>query len=95
MAVKSIKIGKTNLTFVFRHKFEKNLTSLDIIQHGRNEYKIGLWYKNYKIVGKKSFKNPKKWSENLVTEHMIGCDLILCKFWVTVDNNGMKLEIDI
>lgn len=85
--IRSIKIGKTKFTFVFRHKWDKN--TLDEIKYN-TEYRLGLWFKKYKIVGAKNFNKPKEWGKNLVNDYMIGIDLIVCKLWVSFNRGGLR-----
>jgi hypothetical protein len=88
-----------NFTFVFRHKYEKygedeegeKLTDQMIMW---NDYKLGFWYKNYQVVGKKNFHILKEWDNNLVREHMFGIYLLICEAWFTVSKGGMHLDTD-
>jgi len=95
MAVAHLKIGKVNFTFVFRHRFERH----EGVEKFWNNFEfraweLGLWYKHNKMVGKKEFKTPAKWKNNLVSSHMIGINLILCKTWIEFNKGGMSIEID-
>ena len=95
MAIGRMKIGNVNFTFVFRHKFEKPKDTVDEFRSRQywKEWKIGLWYKFSKMVGKKEFNKPSKWKNNLVGSHMIGCHLLLCKFWVEFNRGGMQISL--
>ena len=88
-----LKIGKLEFTFVFRHKFEKDLDALDKITMWK-EYKLGLWYKRYQIVGRKNFKDVSEWKNNHVYQYMVGINLIVCNAWFTVCKGGMSLKIN-
>jgi len=77
--IKKIKIKGLNLKFVFRHKWENTEKLVDPF---KNELRLGIWAKRYKVVGTKDFSDPNKWKNNLVNKYMIGIDLIICKFWV-------------
>lgn len=89
--VKSIKIGQANLTFVFRHKWDKE--SKERYSMEFREYRIGLWCRKRKIVGVKEFKQPSRWHKNLVGSYMVGIDLIVCKVWVSFNKGGMSLSL--
>lgn len=86
-----IKIGGFKFTFVFRHKFEKNLKTFDRLILWR-DFKLGLWYKRSRLVGEKNSNKPCEWKNNLVNEHMVGINLIICKAWFTVSKGGLSLK---
>lgn len=93
MAAKSIEIGKWNITFVFRHKWEKFDESVEIFRHKMNfrDWKLGLWFKQSKILGKKGFIRP---DHHLVNSYMLGIDLLVCKAWVSWNKDGLELKIE-
>jgi hypothetical protein len=84
--VKTLNIGKLHLSFVLRHRWEKELL-FRVMEDGY--YKLGIWLKKSKIVGRNDFKTPTKWKNNLVRSWMLGFDLLLFTFWVEADCNGM------
>lgn len=86
-----LKIGKLRIVFVFRHRFEKDLDALEKSVEWR-EYRLGLWYKKNKVVGKKNSNKVSEWKNNLVNQYMIGINLIICKAWFTVSKGGLNLE---
>jgi hypothetical protein len=88
--VGKLKIGKVELTFVFRHKWDTKSKMMKYNLEFR-DYRVGIWFKVSKIVGSKNFNNPQKWSDNLVNDYMIGVDLIICKMWVEFNRGGMSL----
>lgn len=87
--VGKLKLGKINLTFVFRHRWDDN----DKIKYNPefSDYRIGFWFKIKKIVGSKNFNDPNKWKDNYVNDYMIGINLIICKMWVSFNRGGMSL----
>ena len=91
--VKRFEIKGLNLTFVFRHRFEKHKEAYEKYGHSSmfRKYELGIWFRPVKIVGRKEFKTPNKWKNNLVGSYMLGVDLILCKCWVEVNYGGMVL----
>ncbi len=89
--IKRLKIGENKFTLVFRHKWD-NKDEYKILSEF-NDYRIGLWFKINKIVGKKEFNTPDEWSNNLVNNYMLGLDLIICKMWVTFCRGGVTLKI--
>lgn len=85
--IKKIKLGKTEFLFVFRHKWDnRNKQTYD---SNFRDYRLGIWFKRSKIVGKKGFNKPKEWKNNIVNDYMIGINLIICKMWVTFTRGGM------
>lgn len=95
MVIGKFKINELDFTFVFRHRFEKdeNNKLIDKFTMWR-EWELGLFYKRWKIVGKKDFNKPKKWKNNLIPEYMLGINLLLCKAWFTVSKGGMDLSVN-
>jgi len=93
--VKHLNIGKLQITFVFRHRYEKEdenslMNSFTIWR----EWELGFFYRRFQIVGKKNFHKPKEWGKNLVYEYMLGINLLICKFWFTFVRGGMHIKID-
>jgi len=90
-----IKIFRYEFTFVFRYRYEKGNESelLDKMTMWR-EWRIGLFYRRFQIVGRKKFNEPKEWKNNCVYEYMLGIDLLIYKAWFTVNKGGMTLNID-
>jgi len=89
--IKTFKILKINLSFVFRHKWdEKSKERMDMTFR---DYRIGFWFRKRQIVGSNNFKNVNKWSSNLVNSYTIGVDLFIAKFWISFDLNGMHLNV--
>jgi hypothetical protein len=84
-----LKIGRININFVFRHKWD-NKDEIYNIEF--RDYRIGLWFKKSRIVGSKNFNKPKEWDNNLVNNYMIGIDLIICKMWVSFNRGGCLLK---
>lgn len=90
--VRSLQISKLHVRFVFRHKWDEESRS-GVYSTMFRGYEIGIWYRRNKIVGRKNFKDPKKWGNNLVYSYMMGVDLIICKTWIEFDFGGMHLKI--
>ena len=86
--VLSFNIGKLNISFVFRHKWDKR--SREEFYHPFRDYNLGIWYKSSNIV-----KQGKSLTEknNTTKSHMIGFNLAVRKFWFTFDYNGKHFEI--
>jgi len=93
--LKEFKIFDYDILFVFRHRYEKDDDGEKLINTFTmwREWRLGFFFKKNKAVGKKNFKNPKKWKNNLVNHIMIGIDLLWCKTWVTISKGTIKLEI--
>jgi len=90
--VKNIKILNTRMTFVLRHRWEKDkgLTNYTVWEM-RKRFKLGMWFERQKIVG--PVRKGKDRNEtvgntfndsNLVNQYMIGLNLIVCKAWMTI-----------
>lgn len=84
MGVSQLKIGRTKITFVFRHRFERYDNNVETFRSKMEwrGWEIGLWYRPSKIVGDKNF--------NLVKSYMIGINLLIFKAWVEFNRGGMK-----
>lgn len=83
---KKFKIKNFNVLLVFRHKWDK----LEKTRYGSyfNSYILGFFYKKNKIVGNNNFNKPEEWGKNTVNDYMIGINLIVCKAWISFNNNG-------
>lgn len=76
--IKKFKIKEYNLTFVLRHRFEKDDDGKQLDKYTIwNKWKLGLWFKKNRIVGVKNFNKPKQWSKNLVNGYMLGVSLLI------------------
>ena len=89
-----LRIFGLNFLFVFRHKWDAKAKS-SFYDIDFRDYRLGIWYKCDRMVGSKDFKSPKKWKNNMVNSHMLGLNLVVCKTWVTVDRNGMHMDLEI
>ena len=87
------KIGKANIKFMFRHRFEtpknKSEELLNRMQLWR-EWKIGVWFKTHNAVGEKNVDMPSEWNKNLVKVYTFGLDLLFVKTWITFDFGAME-----
>jgi hypothetical protein len=95
MAIKHFKINKLNLTFVFRHRFEKPDETIGKFRlHSEfRKWELGIWFKANKAVGSKDFKRPDKWKHNMVNTYMLGVNLLLCKAWVDWNIGAMEIDM--
>lgn len=89
--VKRIKLGNLNVLFVLRHRFEKSEKTFEKTFDG---WKISVWSKSYKIVGKKNFKDVKRWQANLVKNYMLGLEFLFFKAWIDIDYGAMRFYPD-
>jgi hypothetical protein len=91
MAIGRLKIGKLNVMFVFRHRWErkddpyKDFQTISMFR----EWELGFWFKPSKMIGVKGFTNPK---HHLVNMYMLGINLLVCKAWVEWDINGLHIK---
>lgn len=86
--VRTCNIKGLNLTFVFRHRWEKK--NRLIVKSEFRKYELGIFYEKNKAVSKKNFKTPKNWT--LVPTFMLGLRLLVCKCWISVDYNVMHFK---
>ena len=95
--VKYLNIGRLQIRFVFRHRWEKFEDKTEKIMNDITmwrEWELGFFFRRFQIVGKKNFHKPKEWGKNLVYEYMFGINLLICKFWFTFVRGGMHIKID-
>jgi hypothetical protein len=88
--IRHIKIKRCNIALVLRHRFEKQKR----FDRTFTRWEIGFWFRKNKIVGINNFSKPSEWNSNLVNSYMIGVELLLFRSWITIDFNGMHLDID-
>jgi hypothetical protein len=91
--IKEFKIGNIEFKFVFRHRFEKDRKK-DFFDFEWKSWTIGLWYKNYQVVGKKHYRVVSEWSKNTITIHQIGFHLLWCKMWIEVGKEALHFGND-
>lgn len=90
---KTYNIGKTKITLVWKYRFSKNKTPLERISEWRG-WKISLWFRRNKIVGRNNFGDPRDWNNNLVNDYMLGFTLLIFKGWINWSRGGMIIKID-
>jgi hypothetical protein len=91
--VKNIHVGKTRFTFVGKYRYSKIQKRADNFMDFR-DWRIGIWFKKNKIVGRNNFSDPKNWKDNFVDNYTVGFDLLIFRWWVTWDKGGMHLGIN-
>ena len=77
------KIRNTDFTFVFKRRTKDKYSSSFI------DYRLGIFYKQSKIVGKKNFNFSKDWNNNLIIDYTIGIDLIVYQIWISFNTNKL------
>jgi hypothetical protein len=83
--VTKIKNSLFRATLVLRHRWESRDKRDYTVYKLRKEYRLGLWYKPYKAVGKADGPLKSLFSEkNLVRGYMIGADLLVCRAWIDI-----------
>ena len=87
---KDFNIGKLNLLFVFRHKWEKEQQR---IYSEFNTKQLGLFWRKDMVVGRRKKGKAMFDSDNLVPSYMFGINLIVCKFWLNLDINSLNIKI--
>jgi hypothetical protein len=91
--IKNINIFGYRINFVFRHRFEKKDEYLLLSEF--RDYKLGVWFKKYKAVGKPKNGPAIIGKDGTLTNcYMLGFDLIFCKFWIDVSHRPLTLKID-
>jgi hypothetical protein len=90
--VKHFTLGKTNITLVFRHRWDNPK------QRSWNrpfpKWELGVWFKKNIIVGSRNFSDSKQWKNNMVNSYMLGVEFLLGRVWIEVDRGGMHLDIE-
>ncbi len=86
-----MKIGIIEFKFVLRHRFEKDRKK-DFFDFEWKSWKIGIWYKNYQVVGKKHYRVISEWGKNTVKIHQIGLHLLWCKMWIEFGKEALHIE---
>lgn len=90
--IKKMKIFGWRINFVFRHKFEKEKSILTKMEW--NDYKLGVWFKKYKAVGKPKDGPAIIGKDGTLTNcYMFGVELILCRFWIDISYRPLTFEI--
>jgi hypothetical protein len=91
MAISEINIGKTEISFVFRHRFEKATTPEEEFNKDMDWrcWELGLWYKKYKVLGKRDFNKP---IGNLIPMYMFGINLLICQAWFSICRGLMNIS---
>lgn len=91
--IKSTNILGYRINLVFRHKYEKDATFLNKMEW--NDYRLGLWFKKYRAVGKPKNKPAIIGKDGLLTNcYMLGFNLLVCKFWIDISYRPLTLKID-
>jgi len=75
---KELNIGKLNIIFVFKHKWEKEQQR---IYSEFNTKQLGLFWRKDMVVGRRKKGKAMFDSDNLVPSYLFGINLIVCKFW--------------
>lgn len=91
-AIRTFSIGKTKITLVGKYRYSKKVKLMDKFTDWR-DWRISIWFKRSEIVGKKNFKDPNEWGNNLVNSYMLGIDFLIIKGWIEWHTGGMVLEI--
>ena len=87
---KELNIGKLNIIFVFKHKWEKEQQR---IYSEFNTKQLGLFWRKDMVVGRRKKGKAMFDSDNLVPSSLFGINLIVCKFWLNLDINSLNIKI--
>ncbi len=91
--IKRINLFGWELKFVFRHRFEKDLDFQD--RFDWTTYGIGIWYKKYRTISKPKHNAAILGQRaTLVNQHMLGMNLLVCKFWFTLCYRPLTSKIE-
>ena len=81
--IKRINLFGWELKFVIRHRWETDMDSLDKFEW--NTISLGIWYKKYRVIRKPNHAQAILLQRaKLVNQHMLGINLLVCKFWFTI-----------
>lgn len=86
--IRKINIRGLNITFVFRHKWDKISKDTAYNIEFKN-YELGLWFRLNRMVGRKNFRNTDQWKNNMVNLYKIGVNLLVAKCWIEIHYKGM------
>lgn len=93
--IEKFKLGNLNIKFVVRHYWDskrkdkmQRLTDFTF-----KFFRIGFFFKKSKLVGRKDYKNPNKWHENLVNSYMVGLNLIILSIWVEFNLGALTISL--
>lgn len=89
MFIKRIQILNYNITFVIKHRWEKDKRDRF---YNKNNYELGLQFKISTIVGNKGFTDLK--NIHHVKSYMFIVNLIIFSTWITFNKNGLQIKID-
>jgi len=92
--IKNLDIKKLHFCFVFKSRFGKPKDEIEKFTKHNEMYRLGLFFKKSKIVSTKNISDVNNWGKNLINQYMLGLDLIMIKFWFTLDKSGAHFEID-
>lgn len=89
--IKSTSIFGYKITFVFKHRFTKDL--FDQISHW-DDYRLGVWFRRSTVVSKPK-NGPAILGKNGTTSncYMLGIDLIIFKSFVNISYRPLEIEI--
>ncbi len=87
---KEFNIGKLNIIFVFKHKWEKEQQR---IYSEFNTKQLGLFWRKDMVVGRRKKGKAMFDSDNLVPSYLFGINLVVCKFWLNLDINSLNIKI--
>ncbi len=91
--VKKITLFGWELKFVLRHRWERDTDSVDKFEW--NTLSLGIWYKRYKVIKKPNHNQAILLHRaKLVNQHMLGINLLVCKFWFTICHRPFNIEIE-
>lgn len=91
--VKKIIIFGWELTFVFRHRWESESDMID--KYEWNTWGLGVWYRRYKVIKKPNHGQAILGQRaKLVNQHMLGINLLVCKFWFTICHRPFNIEFE-
>ncbi len=91
--IKRIDLFGWELKFVLRHRWDKSMDSLDRMDW--NTWGIGIWYKKYRVIRKPNHNQAILGvGAKLVNQHMLGINLLWCKFWFTICYRPFNIEFE-
>jgi len=93
--IKRLTLGDLNISFVFRHYWEKSdPENLWLRRYDFRRKELGFWFDKNMCVGitkkgKEAFSDS-----NLYPSFMFGVNLVFIKFWITIDRKVLHIKID-
>lgn len=86
------KMLSRNFKIVLRHRWDDTAKKKKLDMTFRM-WELGFFCRKQKMVGEKDFETPSKWGDNLVSNYIIGFELLIAKIWIEFHKGGKTFEV--